>query len=236
MMNILCVAAHPDDIEILCAGTLVRYAREGHKVTFAIFTNGNMGDTSIQPEELGKIREKEAREAAAIIGANVIWGCVMDEHVFPDQEQRRLMIDILREADPDVIFTHSPNDYHPDHRYVSQLVFDAYFQKGLPFIPNQSKPACRFGHAQLYYMDNLGGIGFIPSEYVDISDVFTIKQQMLACHKSQTEAMQQLAATDLAEMVEVQARFRGLAAGCRYAEGFTRLDAYQRGLTKRLLP
>lgn len=236
MMNILCVAAHPDDIEILCAGTLVRYAREGHKVTFAIFTSGNMGDTSIQPEELGRIREKEARDAAAIIGANVIWGGVMDEHVFPNEEQRRLMIDILREADPDVIFTHSPNDYHPDHRYVSQLVFDAYFQKGLPFIPGQMKPACRFGHAQLYYMDNLGGIGFLPSEYVDISDVFDVKLQMLACHKSQVEAMKELAATDLADMVAVQARFRGLAAGCRYAEGFTRLDAYQRGLTSRILP
>lgn len=236
MMNILCVAAHPDDIEILCAGTLIRYAREGHKVTFAIFTSGNMGDTSIQPEELGRIREKEARDAAAIIGANVIWGGVMDEHVFPNEEQRRLMIDILREADPDVIFTHSPNDYHPDHRYVSQLVFDAYFQKGLPFIPGQMKPACRFGHAQLYYMDNLGGIGFLPSEYVDISDVFDVKLQMLACHKSQVEAMKELAATDLADMVAVQARFRGLAAGCRYAEGFTRLDAYQRGLTSRILP
>ncbi|SIO50661.1 PIG-L deacetylase family protein [Chitinophaga niabensis] len=236
MMNILCVAAHPDDIEILCAGTLVRYAQEGHKITFAVFTSGNMGDTFIPPEELGKIREKETREAAAIIGAKLIWGGVMDEHVFPDQQQRHLMIDILREADPDVIFTHSPNDYHPDHRYVSQLVFDSYFQKGLPFIPNQSKPACRFGQAQLYYMDNLGGIGFIPSEYVDISKVFSIKQQMLACHKSQVQAMQQLADTNLAEMVEVQARFRGLAAGCRYAEGFTRLDAYQRGLTKRVLP
>lgn len=235
-MNILCVAAHPDDIEILCAGTLVRYAREGHNVTMAIFTSGNMGDTAIPPEELGRIREKEAREAAAIIGANVIWAGVMDEHVFPNQEQRHLMIDILREADPDVIFTHSPNDYHPDHRYVSQLVFDSYFQKGLPFIPNQSKPACRFGHAQLYYMDNLGGIGFLPTEYVDISDVMDVKQQMLACHKSQVEAMQQLAATNLADMVAVQARFRGFAAGCRYAEGFTRLDAYQRGLTSRILP
>lgn len=235
-MNILCVAAHPDDIEILCAGTLVRYAREGHKVTMAIFTSGNMGDIAIPPEELGRIREKEARVAAAIIGANVIWAGVMDEHVFPNQEQRHLMIDILREADPDVIFTHSPNDYHPDHRYVSQLVFDSYFQKGLPFIPNQSKPACRFGHAQLYYIDNLGGIGFLPTEYVDISDVMEVKQQMLACHKSQVEAMQQLAATNLADMVEIQARFRGFAAGCRYAEGFTRMDAYQRGLTSRVLP
>lgn len=235
-MNILCVAAHPDDIEILCAGTLIRYAREGHQVTMAIFTSGNMGDTLIPPEELGRIREKETRAAAAVIGAKVIWGGVMDEHVFPNEEQRHLMIDILREADPDVIFTHSPNDYHPDHRYVSQLVFDSYFQKGLPFIPGQSKPACRFGHAQLYYMDNLGGIGFLPSEYVDITEVFNIKQQMLACHESQVNAMQQLANTNLAEMVEVQARFRGLAAGCPYAEGFTRLDAYQRGLTSRILP
>ncbi|CAL1517763.1 PIG-L family deacetylase [Chitinophaga sp. MM2321] len=235
-MNILCVVAHPDDIEILCAGTLIRYARQGHTVTMAVFTNGNMGDAVIEPEKLALIREQETRAAAAIIGAKVIWCDVMDEHVFPDPEQRRKMIDVLREADPDVIFTHSPNDYHPDHRYVGQLVFDAYFQKGLPHIPGQSFPACRFGQSQLYYMDNLGGIGFLPTEYVDISDVFDIKKAMLACHKSQFEAMKTLADTDLLDMIEVQARFRGLAAGCRYAEGFTRLDAFQRGLTSRILP
>lgn len=235
-MNILCVAAHPDDIEILCAGTLIRYVNEGHQVTMAVFTSGNMGDAVIDPEKLGRIREEESRAAAALIGAKLIWGNVMDEHVFPDREQRRLMIDILREADPDIIFTHSPGDYHPDHRYVGQLVFDAYFQKGLPHIPDQRLPACRFGHAQVYFMDNLGGIGFQPTEYVDVSAVFETKKKMLACHKSQFEAMQQLASTDLFEMIEVQARFRGMAAGCRYAEGFTRLDAFQRGLTKRVLP
>jgi LmbE family N-acetylglucosaminyl deacetylase len=235
-MNILCVAAHPDDTEILCAGTLARYANEGHRVTIAIFTNGNMGDAVIKPEELAATREKEARAAAAIIGANVIWPGIMDEHVFPNQEQRRIMIDILREADPDIIFTHSPNDYHPDHRYVSQLVFDSYFQKGLPFIPNQSLPSCRFGQAQLYYMDNLCGIGFNPTEYVDITETFETKKAMLACHKSQFVAMQDLANTDMNDMIDVQARFRGLTAGCRYAEGFTRLEAYQRGLTRRILP
>lgn len=235
-MNILCVAAHPDDIEILCAGTLACYAKENHHVTMAIFTSGNMGDLVIEPGNLSYIREKETRAAADIIGAHVIWAGVMDEHVFPDQEQRHIMIDILREADPDVIFTHSPNDYHPDHRYVGQLVFDSYFQKGLPFIPNQSLPACRFANTQLYYMDNLGGIGFNPIEYVDISEVFEIKKAMLACHKSQLVSMKGLANTDMFDMIEVQARFRGLAANCRYAEGFTRLDAFQRGLTRRILP
>ena len=235
-MNILCVTAHPDDIEILCAGTLTKYSREGHQVTMAVFTSGNMGDSLIKPKELAVIRERETREAAAIIGASVIWGGIDDEHVFPNAEQRRIMIDILRKADPDVIFTHSPKDYHPDHRYVSQLVFDSYFQKGLPFIPGQTQPACRFGQAQLYYMDNLGGIGFLPTEYVDITDVFDLKKAMLACHKSQVAAMKELANTDLHGMIEVQAKFRGFGAGCRYAEGFTRLDAYQRGLTKRVLP
>ncbi len=235
-MNILCVGAHPDDAEILCAGTLARYAHAGHSVTIAIFTDGSMGDAVVRPAELSGIREREARDAARLIGAKVIWGGVVDEHVFPDAVQRRRMIDILREADPDVILTHSPNDYHPDHRYVGQLVFDAYFQKGLPHIPDQQMPACRFGKAQVYYLDNLGGVGFLPTEYVDISDVFEIKKQMLACHKSQFEAMSDLADTNLTEMIEVQARFRGMGAGCRYAEGFTRLDAFQRGLTGRVLP
>lgn len=235
-MNILSVVAHPDDNEILCAGTLARYKQLGHAVTIAVFTDGSMGDAVIEPATLRAMREKEARAAAAVIGADFIWGGVMDEHVFPDEKQRIRMINILREADPDVIFTHSPNDYHPDHRYVSQLVFDAYFQKGLPHIPGQQMPACRFGEAQVYYMDNLAGIGFTPTEYVDISDVFELKKQMLSCHKSQFEAMKDLADTNLLDMIEVQARFRGMAAGCRYAEAFTRLDAFQRGLTSRVLP
>ncbi|WP_432710532.1 PIG-L deacetylase family protein [Pedobacter sp.] len=235
-MNVLCITAHPDDLEILCAGTVIRYAMDGHNVTVAVFTSGNMGDQVLPPEQLAAIREEETRAALDLIGANLIWVGVMDEHVFPDQTQRRLMIDVLRQADPDIILTHSPNDYHPDHRYVSQLVFDAYFQKGLPHIPGQSQQACRFGKAQIYHMDNLGGIDFAPLEYVDISESFALKKQMLACHKSQVTAMQQLANTDLFEMIEVQARFRGMAAGCRYAEGFRKLDAFQRGLTKRLLP
>lgn len=235
-MNVLCVAAHPDDTELLCAGTLARYAQDGHDVTIAIFTDGSIGDAVVKPDVLSATRQKEARKAANIIGANLIWVGVTDELVFPDKEQRHLMIDVLRKADPDIIFTHSPNDYHPDHRYVSQLVFDSYFQKGLPHMPGQSLPACRFAGAQLYYMDNIGGIGFHPVEYVDITDVFETKKAMLACHESQFIAMEDLASIDMNWMIQMQAGFRGLAAGCRYAEAFTRLDASQRGLTRRILP
>jgi LmbE family N-acetylglucosaminyl deacetylase len=235
-MNILAIGAHPDDIEILCAGTLARYAEQGHTIFMASFTSGNMGDLQVPPAELASIRKTEAEAAGAIIGARLLWPAIDDELVFPNETQRHTMIDLLRQADPDVVFTHSPNDYHPDHRYVSQLLFDSYFQKGLPHIPGQDQPACRFGQTQVYYMDTLAGIGFNPTEFVDITSVIETKRRMLECHQSQVRSLRELAQTGLVELIEIQSRFRGLAARCRYAEGFTRLEAFQHGLTTRILP
>lgn len=235
-LNILAVGAHPDDIEFNCAGTLARYSQQGHSITMAVFTCGNMGDLEVPPDELAATRKREAEASAQLIGARLLWPAITDELVFPNEEQRRIMIDLLRESDPDVIITHSPTDYHPDHCYVGQLVFDSYFQKGLPHIPNQKLPACRFGQAQVYHMDNIGGINFLPIEYVDITEVFETKKRMLNCHQSQVKPMKELANTDILEMLETQARFRGLAAGCEFAEGFRRVEAYQRGLTRRVLP
>jgi LmbE family N-acetylglucosaminyl deacetylase len=235
-MNILAIGAHPDDIEILCAGTLARYAQQDHHVTMAVFTSGNMGDRLIPPEELARIRRAENEAAAAVIGARLLWPGIMDEHVFPNESQRRVMIDLIREADPDIILTHSPNDYHPDHRYVSQLVFDSCFQKGLPHIPDQRQASCRFGVTQVYYMDNIAGIGFVPAEYVDITSVMETKIRMLRCHRSQYKAISELAHRDLEQVADIQARFRGLAGGCEFAEAFCRLETWQRGLSRRLLP
>ncbi len=235
-MNILAVGAHPDDIEILCAGTLALYAQGGHQVTMAVFTDGSMGDLQIAPTQLAKVRRQEQEAAAEVIGARLIWAGITDEHVFANEAQRRVMIDLLREADPDVIFTHSPTDYHPDHRHLAQLVFDAYFQKGLPHIPEQRKPACRFAGAQVYSMDNIAGIGFNPTEYVDITSVMETKLRMLRCHRSQFSAISELVQRDLEQVATIQSRFRGLAGGCEYAEGFCRLETWQRGLTRRILP
>jgi len=235
-MNVLAIGAHPDDLEILCAGTLALYAQAKHNVTMAVFTDGSMGDVHIPPAKLARIRYQEQKAAAEIIGARLLWPAITDEHVFPNEAQRRVMIDLLREADPDVIFTHSANDYHPDHRHLAQLVFDSYFQKGLPHIPNLSQPACRFGEAQVYYMDTIAGIGFVPTEYVDITSVMETKLRMLRCHKSQFAAISELAHRDLEQVTDIQSRFRGLAGGCAFAEGFCRLETWQRGLSRRLLP
>jgi len=235
-MNVLAVGAHPDDIEILCAGTLALYARQGHKVFMAAFTSGNMGDTQIKPDKLAEIRKAESKAAAAVIGAKLLWPAVTDELVFPNETQRRVMIELLREADSDIIITHSPHDYHPDHCYVSQLVFDSYFQKGLPHIPGQILPACRFAQSHVYYMDTIAGIGVSPTEFVDVTEVMDIKRKMLHCHKSQFRTLADLAKTNIVDLIEIQAQFRGFAAGCRFAEGFCRLEGFRRGLAKRVLP
>jgi hypothetical protein len=71
---------------------------------------------------------------------------------------------------------------------------------------------------------------------VDITETFGIKRKMLECHKSQLKTMSELANADILELIQVQSRFRGYAAGCQYAEGFCRLEAWQRGIARRLLP
>lgn len=235
-MNILAVGAHPDDIEAYCAGTLIKYARQGHKIFHAVFTSGNMGDLHAAPDKLAATRKAEAQAAADLIGAKLIWGGVDDECVFPNETQRALMIDILREADPDIIITHGPDDYHPDHRFVGQLVFDSYHQKGLPNIPGPMRPACRFGLTQVFHMDYPMGINFQPTEYVDITDVFAIKYEMLKKHASQLVSLKEHSNADVLDMIEVMGRFRGMSCGCKYAEGFRREEAFHRVKPYRVLP
>lgn len=235
-MNILAVVAHPDDIEIFCGGTLAKYAKQGHKIFHAVFTSGNMGDLHASPADLAATRKAEAQAGAKVIGANLIWGGIDDECVYPNEAQRNLMIDIMRESDPDIILTHSPGDYHPDHRYVGQLVFDAYHQKGLPNIPGPKLPPCRFGGTQVFHMDHPAGINFQPTEYVDITDVIEVKREMLRQHASQLVSMKEHSDADIMDMLDVMARFRGMNCGCKYAEGFRREEAFHRIKPYRVLP
>ncbi|MCL2527417.1 MAG: PIG-L family deacetylase [Defluviitaleaceae bacterium] len=233
-MNILAVGAHPDDLEILCGGTLAKYAKAGHNVTMAVLTNGNMGHPDIAPPEMARIRKAELENAAAIIGAKTIWMDIDDEMSVVDLESRLAMVDVLREAAPDVVLTHSPDDYHVDHRNTSQLVFEAAplacvhnIKRALPQVDKQPL---------IYYFDTLGGVGFMPTEYVDITSTMEAKLAMYYCHKSQDEWMRKATGFDIGDVIESVAKVRGYAAGVKYAEGFTKLDAWYRGTTSRILP
>lgn len=233
-MNILAVGAHPDDLEILCGGTLAKYAGLGHPVTMAVLTNGNMGRPDTEPEEMARIRRAEFESSAALIGAETIWMDIDDEMSVADLDSRMNMVDVFRRSKPDVVLTHSDMDYHVDHRVTSQLVFEAAplscvynIKRSYPSLEKQPL---------IYHFDTLGAVGFQPAEYVDISAVMEKKQAMYACHESQVDWMRSATGFDISEVIDAVARVRGYAAGVKYAEGFRRVDAWYRGTAQRILP
>jgi len=233
-MNILAIGAHPDDIELQCAGTLAIYAKQGHHVVMAVVTNGDKGNYDVEPHELAIIREREFREACSVLGATPVWMGYPDEFLENTLDNRLVFVDLIRSVNPDIIFTHGPGDYHPDHRYTHQLVWDAITLAGVANVIT-SKPSTN-RQVSLYFMDNLGGIGFNPTEFVDITDTMQTKRNALAKHESQTRIFLELLEVDLLDMIETVGKFRGFQAGCKYAEGFTKVEAWYRGLSKRLLP
>ena len=234
-MNILAIGCHPDDIEINCVGTLIKCVKRGDNVTVCHVCNGNMGHEVIMPDELRKIRIEEAKRAGAMAGIKVVTCDIGDLDVYnQSKEQRDLVIDVIREADPDLIITHAPNDYMLDHVAVSKLVFDASFAASVPHYKTKVDKTARV--VPLYYMDNLTGVDFIPTEYVDVTEEIDLKLEMLECHESQLKWMRDHDNIDFADMVKTCAKYRGYQCNAAYAEAFTQCLAYPKMQTRRLLP
>ena len=234
-MNILAVGCHPDDLEIACFGTLARYVRRGDQVTICHVANGCRGHVVIPPDKLRLIRLEEARQAGAMIGAEVVTLDVPDLEVDScDPEQTRAMIQVVRAAQPDLIITHSPQDYMKDHQEVQKLVFDASFSASIPSLyPSEHGIAAI---TPLAYMDTLAGVNFLPTDYVNISEVIEEKLAALDTHHSQTDWMREHDHIDFLEFVRTCSRFRGLQCGVQYAEGYQMCQTWPRIPAKRLLP
>ncbi|GMX65083.1 PIG-L family deacetylase [Paenibacillus elgii] len=218
-MIVLAIGAHPDDIEISCAGTLAKLKQAGHEVVLCHVCKGDKGHYHIPPSELTDIRRKEAEEAGGVIGSRVLTLGFGDGEVIADnQENRMKFIDLIREVRPDLVITHAPNDYMPDHIAVSHLVFYATFFATLPhFVTDRPAAANVPG---LYYMDNLSGLGFEPTFYVDVTDHFATKLEMLKKHQSQLVWLKEHDGVDIVDFVDALGKTRGIQAGCAYAEGF----------------
>ena len=232
-MNVLAVGCHPDDIEISCCGTLAKCVKRGDKVTVCHVANGNMGHEIISPEELRVIRANEAKKAGSLAGIEVVTLDIGD--LLPngcDIAQRDKLVTLIKEVQPDFIITHSPTDYMPDHLAVSKLVFDASFAASVPHYGTEGKAAV----CPIFYMDNLAGMNFNPTEYVDISDEIDLKINMLECHESQLKWMRDHDHIDFAEFVRTCSRFRGIQCGVQYAEAFCQELVWPKVVARRLLP
>jgi LmbE family N-acetylglucosaminyl deacetylase len=232
---VLAVGAHPDDLEILCGGTLARFAREGHEVVMCHASRGDRGSFVHTSEEIAAIRGDEARAAAAVCGARHLTLGFHDAEISAaDREQQRAVVDLVRETTPDLIVTHHPQDYMGDHNELSRLVFECSFNATLPLLETDRPHHAKV--APVYYMDTIMGLGFHPAEYVDVSDVIDTKTAMLEAHASQLTWLRDHDGVDIVEQMRAVARFRGLQCGVRYAEGFVPCRTWLRGTTSRLLP
>ncbi|MBM7566186.1 PIG-L deacetylase family protein [Paenibacillus sacheonensis] len=235
-MNVLAICAHPDDAEIWCGGTLAKYANRGDKVTIAIATNGEVGSATHTKEEIAEIRKGESIAAAKVIGADLLWLGYRDEFFFDSEDARLAFIEAMRASRADVVLTHWPEDlYNPDHTITGRMANDVAIMTTVPNIKTASPPLAKI--PIVYFIESVAGLGFQPEEYVDITDTFEAKKEMLAEHKSQIgDWLQDQYGSNAMEMIEITSRFRGIQCGVLYAEGFIRAKAYPRNIAGSLLP
>jgi LmbE family N-acetylglucosaminyl deacetylase len=227
-IRVLALHAHPDDIEFQCAGTLALLREAGYAVTMATMTPGDCGSAEHDAEAIAAIRRGEAMAAADLIGADYLCLEFRDLAIFNDDESRRRVTEALRRVRPDIILTAPPVDYLCDHEMTSLLVRDACFTASVPnYATRQWEPAPPLNRIpHLYFVDPIGGTdrdgrpveaGFS----VDVSRVFEIKRQMLACHASQRDWLLRQHGID--EYLNNQAAWgahRGSEIGAAQAEGF----------------
>ena len=232
--RVLAVGAHPDDAELGCGGTLARYRQSGAEVTIASISCGDKGSQRLSREETIRVRREESRRAAEVIGATYLSLGRLDSEIFEDLETRARVIELIRKARPDVILTHSPTDYHADHRTTSLLVSHAaYIATSFKF---ETESAPLGAVPPVYHMDNYMGVRFLPDAFVDITEVIEIKKQMVLQHESQFAHLQERSGDSILEDMLILARLRGRQSRVQLAEAFCLFRAWPHQRTYRLLP
>jgi LmbE family N-acetylglucosaminyl deacetylase len=227
-IRVLAIHAHPDDVEIQCAGTLALLAQAGCAITIATMTPGDCGSAQLDSEEIAAVRRQEAEASAELLNASYVGLEFRDLAIFEDDASRRRVTEAIRRSRPDLILTAPPIDYLCDHEITSRLVRDACFGAPIPnYRTHQWEPALPLSRIpHLYFVDPLEGHDrdgrhLAPHFHVDITRVFEIKRQMLACHASQRDWLLKQHGIDeyLDSMTEWSKR-RGREVGVEYAEGF----------------
>jgi LmbE family N-acetylglucosaminyl deacetylase len=200
--RVLSFGTHPDDIEIGCGGTEALLAQNGYEITHVILTSGEAGSDRIPPWEMGTIREKEAIEAAKVLGA-----CGVEFMKYPDgltgftREMKVDLIRIVRRLKPHIIFVHERNESSLGHRVASELVLEAVQAGSGPWFQEAGgepwSPEIVLGYEVWHPLGRY-------ELAVDISATLETKLKALACHRSQTAGVR------YDEAVRGLARWRGV--------------------------
>jgi LmbE family N-acetylglucosaminyl deacetylase len=221
---VLGILAHPDDAELMCAGTLSLLRKLGWEVHIATMAPGDKGTAEYTREEISKIRRAEATRAADVIGAYYHCLELEDVYILYNRDSINRTTGLIRSIRPSIVITASPDDYMIDHEVTSSIVQTACFASG---IKNMEVDILPFEPVPwLYYCDPMEGKDkfgkpVIPSMFADITHEIEIKEKMLARHESQRNWL--LTHHKIDEYILAMKRFaaqRGRQTGVDYAEGF----------------
>ncbi len=225
--RVLAVVAHPDDAELLCAGTLARARREGAPIGICVMCKGDKGQPARPIRNLAAVRRREMAASARILGARLFCGTSPDGRLADSIPQRRFLVEVFRQFRPTLVLAHSPQDYHPDHRAASALADAASWYCASRGFRTRSSPLP--AAPGLWFMDTIAMVGFDPGFFVDVSPFLAIKAAMLAAHKSQLARAGDTDFSPLSDLMRRQGEARGMQAGVPSAEAFLPCHAFKRG-------
>ena len=221
----LSIAAHPDDAEFLCVGTMALLKEKGYEIHIATVGNGDCGTEEYSKEEIARIRKQEAINAAKVLDGT--YHCLEcgDVFIMYDRETIIKTIELIRRVRPTIVFANSPGDYMVDHTTTSKLAMNGCFCCGMPNIQTPGVEPYNVV-PYLYYMDPIEGKDILgekvmPSTVVDITEVIDTKEKMLCCHESQRNwLMSHHGIDEYILSMKRFAQYRGKEIQADYAEGF----------------
>ena len=229
MKSAIAIAAHPDDIEFLMSGTLMRLRDEGYEIHYWNLANGCCGTTEMSAEEIATVRRGEAMEAARSIGAHFHESICDDLGIFYDRPTLAKVASVIRDVSPEIILTHAPVDYMEDHTNTCRLAVTAAFSRGMPNFPVDPPRAAvshatTLYHAQPYSHRDPLGQKVIPELFVDVTDRIEAKVRMLQCHQSQKRWLDESQGLDsyLQTLRDLDAEAGAMSGRYRFAEGWRR--------------
>src|SRR5262245_23961833 len=184
-LRIICFGAHPDDCELKAGGVATMWAAQGHHVKFVSVTNGDIGHWKEAGGPLARRRKAEVEQAAKILGITTEVLDIHDGELLPTIENRRTITRLIREWNANIVMSHRPNDYHPDHRYTGVLVQDSAFMVTVPFFC-PDVPPLKSNPVFLFYPDQFQKPNpFQPDIAVSVDTVIERKLDALTALESQ---------------------------------------------------
>ncbi len=228
-LTALAIAAHPDDIEFMMAGTLLRLKDAGVEIHMWNLANGSCGTAVHDRDEIVRLRAEEARASAREAGATVHPAITDDLSIFYTPDLLARVAAVIRAVRPDLIFTHSPQDYMEDHTNTCRLVVTAAFARGMRNYPAEPAAPAWGGDVALYHAlphglrDGLRRV-IQPESYVDVGAVLARKRAMLSRHETQKTWLDVSQGMDsyLHEMEAMCRQVGRLSRSFEYAEGWRR--------------